>query len=127
MTDRKYHVLVIEDNEDIVIMLKTMLEMKGYQVTTAIDLADPVKLVGDTKPDIVLMDMLLSGSDGREICKLLKAAGPAISSIPIIMLSAHPNARKECLDAGADHFLEKPFDMMHFFEMIEKALKQKNS
>jgi CheY-like chemotaxis protein len=127
MTDRKVHVLVIEDNEDIVIMLKTMLEMKGYRVTSVIDLADPLKAVRDAGPDVILMDMLLSGSDGREICKVLKTAPSPISVIPVIMLSAHPNAREECLKAGADRFLEKPFDMTAFFETIDHALKQKNS
>jgi CheY-like chemotaxis protein len=127
MTARKEHVLVIEDNEDIVIMLKTMLEMNGYRVTTEVNLEDPLMTVRNTAPDVILMDMLLSGSDGSEICKLLKAAPPPIAAIPVIMISAHPNARKKCIEAGADQFLEKPFDMTAFFETIDKVLKQKNS
>ncbi len=127
MTSNKDHVLVIEDNEDIVLMLRTMLEMKGYQVSTRMNVADPLELIMELKPDVVLTDMLLSGADGREICKLIKGSGDAIARIPVIMISAHPNAKKECLAAGADHFLEKPFDMGVFFKTVEKALNQKNS
>lgn len=127
MTNNNDHVLVIEDNEDIVVMLKTMLEMKGYRVTATMELKDPLTLIRNVSPDLLLMDMLLSGADGRDICKLVKQSGGLIANLPVIMISAHPDAKKECLAAGADYFLEKPFDMDVFFKVVENALKQKNS
>lgn len=126
MTNNNHHVLIIEDNEDIVIMLKTMLEMKGYQVSTTMELNEPLATIMNFSPDLLLMDMLLSGADGRDICKLVKQPGGPIAHMPVIMISAHPDARKECLAAGADYFLEKPFDMEVFFKVVENALKQKN-
>lgn len=116
-------ILIIEDNEDIMTMLKAMLEMKGYSVSTNLDVFEIEASIKEQAPDAILMDMLLSGIDGREICKLLKAHHDQLAKIPVIMISAHPNAKKECLEAGADYFLEKPFDMEVFFKLIEKALQ----
>ena len=65
--------------------------------------------------------MLLSGADGREICMKLKA-NPDFAQIPIIMISAHPEARQKCLEAGANYFVEKPFEMNEILEMVATAL-----
>jgi CheY-like chemotaxis protein len=118
MPDRTLHILIIDDNEDILMMLGTMLKMKGYQVTKKDSAHDLVDFLSVTKPDIIMMDMLLSGSDGREVCKELKSHHD-LAAIPLIMISAHPSARRECQEAGADHFLEKPFEMKDVFEAIE--------
>jgi DNA-binding response OmpR family regulator len=116
----KPHVLAIEDNEDILSMLDDMLTLEGYSVTTKKDANDLEALIKVVSPDIILMDMLLSGVDGRDICKDLKSKDE-FSAIPIIMLSAHPEAKEICLKAGADYFLSKPFDMEDLFEAVEKA------
>ncbi len=114
-------ILIIDDNEDIVMMLKAMLSLKGYQVevrTNPIGLKEHLKSL---TPDLILMDMLLSGADGREICEELKADS-SFSAIPILMISAHPSAKEDCLAAGTDHFLAKPFEMKDLFAMVQKAL-----
>jgi DNA-binding response OmpR family regulator len=126
MTAGKSHILIIEDNEDILNMLKAMLEMKGYSVSTRLNVFEVEASIKELAPDAILMDMLLSGVDGREICKLLKAHHDELAKIPVIMISAHPNAKKECLEAGADYFLEKPFDMEVFFKLIDKALNKED-
>ena len=126
MTEVKSHILIIEDNEDIMNMLTAMLQMKGYQVSAELNVFEIESSIKKLAPDVILMDMLLSGLDGREICKLLKAHHDGLAKIPVIMISAHPNAKKECLEAGADYFLEKPFDMEVFFKLIEKALQKAN-
>ncbi len=126
MNEDKPHILIIEDNEDIMNMLTAMLQMKGYKVSTKLDHFDIESSIKELDPGLILMDMLLSGFDGREICKLLKAHHDGLAKIPVIMISAHPNAKKECLEAGADYFLEKPFDMDVFFKVIEKALQETN-
>jgi len=65
--------------------------------------------------------MLLSGGDGRVICKSLKD-NPELAHIPVLMISAHSYAKKECLDSRADAFLEKPFDMQDFLNTVKKSL-----
>lgn len=117
------HILIIDDNEDIVMMLKAMLGMKGYQVEVKTNTIQLKEYIESHTPDLILMDMLLSGADGREICEELKA-DPRFSSIPIIMISAHPSAEEDCLAAGTDYFLAKPFEMKDLFSMVRKALEK---
>lgn len=121
MLKEKHHILIIDDNEDILFMLKAMLEMKGFNITSK-DSPENIELFIETiSPDLILMDMLLSGADGREVCKKIKM-NKAIAHIPIIMISALPDADVSCLEAGTDYFLGKPFEMTDLFNTVEKAL-----
>jgi CheY-like chemotaxis protein len=122
MTTDQLHILVIDDNEDILFMLQAMLQYKGYKIYTKDNTNQLEQNIAELSPDIILMDMLLSGADGREICRQLKS-NEQFASIPIIMLSAHPHARTECLAAGANYFVEKPFEMNDLFQVVEAAEK----
>lgn len=121
MVNEQYHILVIDDNEDILFMIKAMLEMKGYKVTPK-NHPENIELVIETiMPDIILMDMLLSGADGREVCKKIKT-NAVISKIPVIMISALPDAGDSCMAAGANYFLGKPFEINDIFKTVATAL-----
>ena len=115
------HILLIDDNKDIVLMIKTMLNLKSFNVSINEDFDNIESTVRELAPDIILMDMLLSGQDGCQICKQLKA-NPEFSHIPILMISAHPEGKKKCEEAGANFFLEKPFEMKKLFEAIDDVL-----
>lgn len=104
------HILIVDDNKDLLTMLTAMLKTRGYSISVSETAEGIVALIKEIRPDIVLMDMLLSGADGREICRAIKA-DKEIASIPLMMLSAYPQAITDCLQAGADEFIEKPFDM----------------
>ncbi|MEI9806787.1 MAG: response regulator [Bacteroidota bacterium] len=121
MTIGQSHILVIDDNEDILVMIETLLKFNGYKVTIRSNVENIESFIKELSPDAILMDMLLSGADGREVCKQLKS-NTAFSHIPVIMISAHPLARAECLKAGANYFLEKPFEMQDLFEVIHDAV-----
>lgn len=114
-------ILIIDDNEDIVFMLEAMLKLKGYKIDVKTNPERLEDYLHSTKPDVILMDMLLSGSDGREICMQLKA-NDSFADIPVIMISAHPTAKDDCLEAGADFFLAKPFDMKNLYAKVLEAL-----
>lgn len=120
MRNKQLHILIIDDNEDILFMMQAMLNHKGYKVTVKEDTRELDAAVKALSPDIIMMDMLLSGADGREICKKLKE-NVAFSGIPVIMLSAHPQAQTECIQAGANYFIEKPFEMAALMEIIAAA------
>ena len=120
MPNSHKHILVIDDNEDILLMLKTMLELKRYKVSIRDNAEGIENTISDLKPNIIIMDMLLSGIDGRDVCRALKE-NPATSNIPLLMISAHPNANDTCLAAGADYFLSKPFDMNDLFDKVSLA------
>jgi len=82
-------------------------------------MAQQVLSKGDV--DLIIMDMLLSGVNGTDLCVDLKK-NPATSRIPVIMISAHPNAKEICLEAGADEFISKPFDMNDILSKIDGLL-----
>lgn len=124
MANENYQILVIDDNEDILFMLKTMLQMKGYKVTVKENAENIESFIETMLPDVILMDMLLSGTDGREVCKNLKE-NPNIKNIPVIMISALPQADKLCLENGANYFLGKPFEMTDLLQTVSKALAEK--
>ena len=122
MADNNKKIMIIDDNEDIVTMIKLMLEMKGFSVIVKMNINGLEDLIRETMPNLIIMDMLLSSADGRNICKSFKN-NKMLASIPLLMISAHPNAKEECLNAGADMFLAKPFDVKDFFTTVEKSLQ----
>ena len=116
-------ILVVDDDPDIGVMLKLMLEYKGYNAVIA-DRADKAEEITQTNNDIqlIIMDMLLSGVNGTDLCAQFKH-DQKTKNIPILMISAHPNARDVCMDAGADDFMVKPFDMDDILSRIGGLLK----
>lgn len=103
-------ILVIDDDPDIGIMVKMMLEYKGYAVTV-LETPEPAsQLLRTGNIDIVIMDMFLSGYNGIDICTSVKK-DTSLAHIPFIMMSAHPDAKKICIAAGADDFVSKPFEL----------------
>lgn len=115
------HILVVDDDPDIGTMIRMMLEYKGYRVTL-LERAEKVgEILSANKINLIIMDMLLSGMNGTDICVALKK-DPVTASIPIIMISAHPNARELCLHAGADDFIAKPFEMKDILSKISRLI-----
>jgi CheY-like chemotaxis protein len=122
MQSQKKKVLVVDDEADILEFLKVILEDEGYTVVTT-DKDDYLeKLQDDTLPDLILLDLLLSGKDGREIVKYLKS-NEKTHQIPVIMFSAHPSAREITKQAGADDFVAKPFEIDLFLKKVAQYLK----
>jgi DNA-binding response OmpR family regulator len=116
-------ILVIDDEPDILEFLKDLLEEEGYTVVT-IDKADyEEKLYAGSLPDLILLDLLLSGKDGRTIVKQLKSQEDT-KHIPVIMFSAHPDAEETTRAAGADDFLAKPFELDELLEKVHLLVEQ---
>ena len=76
MANRKRHILIIDDNEDIVNMMRLMLQMKNYDVSAQMSVTGLEETLNKTWPDLIIMDMLLSGADGRVVCRFLKRQRP---------------------------------------------------
>jgi len=117
-------ILVLDDDPDIGIMIKMMLEYKGYSVVVTDRAEKAEEILSTEQMDLIIMDMLLSGVNGTDICTSLKQ-NPNTSSLPIIMISAHPNAKQICLDAGANEFMAKPFDIMDMLSKINRLISGK--
>ena len=117
-------ILVLDDDPDICIMIKMVLDYYGYDAMDAENEENATKIILSNHVDLVIMDMLLSGADGTDICRRLKL-DKETSSIPILMFSAHPTAKETCLAAGADDFISKPFEMSDMMEKISFYLERK--
>ena len=118
MTDSAKRILVVDDDPDIVLVLVSLLEEAGYEVTTAERRDDLARLGEGALPDLIVLDLYLSGQDGRQVARHLKAQ-EATQRIPILMLSAHPDAAREAEAAGADGFLPKPFDLDTLLKTVD--------
>lgn len=121
MSPKPAHILIIEDNEDILLMLQTMLKMNGHTASVKKNTDNIYHAIRSLSPDLIIMDMLLSGADGRDICQQLKT-NDSHADIPVIMMSAHPVAKHNCLAAGANYFIAKPFDMEEMLQTIASAV-----
>ena len=117
-------ILVLDDDPDICIMIKMVLDYYGYDAMDAENEENARKIISSNHVDLLIMDMLLSGVDGTDICRQLKQ-DKETSSIPILMFSAHPTAKETCLAAGADDFISKPFEMNDMMEKISFFLERK--
>lgn len=111
-------ILIADDNPAIVEAIALILEEFGYSVTTTSDGQTIYKMKKDL-PDLLLLDIWMSGQDGRKICSYLKKHS-LTKNIPIVMISASNSIEKSAREAGADDFLSKPFDMQDLLQMIHK-------
>lgn len=119
MKSKPKKILVVDDEPDILEFLELILTDEGYVVASSGKGEYLEKLQDGDPPDLILLDMLLSGKDGREIIRYLKSQEET-KHIPIIMFSAHPSAEGTARAAGADDFLAKPFDMDVLLEKLAK-------
>lgn len=114
-------IYVIDDDSGIVDVMKIILEEHGYKVDTSMDSNDIFRMIDKAIPDIVLLDILMYGKSGPEIVRSLKNRDKT-RNIPVIMVSAQEDIRKIAESAGADDYLEKPFNINDLLKIIEKHL-----
>jgi CheY-like chemotaxis protein len=122
MGNAKKKILVADDNPAILDALKIMLEEEGYEVETTVDGAT-VQDIKEPLPDLLLLDIGMSGIDGRNVCKLLKSA-VATKHIPVIMISATKDIKQIAKDSGADDCVSKPFQMEHLLAIVAKYVNK---
>ena len=115
-------ILIIEDEEPILAFLKRGLTYEGYSVETALDGQEGLVKARERPPALVILDWMLPGLDGLEVCRRLRAAG----GVPILMLTAKDAVedRVEGLDAGADDYLVKPFEFDELLARIRALLRR---
>lgn len=115
-------ILIIEDDEAILAFLRRGLGFEGYEVETAETGQKGLAFVGGNRPDLVVLDWMLPGMDGLEVCKRLRATG----KIPILMLTAKDSVSDRVLglDAGADDYMVKPFNLDELLARIRALLRR---
>ena len=121
------NILVIEDEPSVAIALRDSLESEGYQVQTAKDGSEGLRLasvnVGDDGPELIILDLMLPKISGLEVCQRLRRAGV---ETPVIMLTARGAASDAAfgLKLGADDYIPKPFDVGELLARVEAVLRR---
>lgn len=114
-------ILIIDDDPDILDAIKLVLEHSDYRILSTTDGGKTHTLAKNQQPDLIILDYLLSGENGQKICLNLKQT-KSTQHIPIIIVSAHPDAKKSAITNGADAFIPKPFTLTTLLSEVESLI-----
>jgi DNA-binding response OmpR family regulator len=117
---REARILVVDDEPQIRRVVCSMLATKGYEVVDASTGEDALKLLRSEKYDLVLLDNILPGITGIEVCREIRAD----SDMAIIVMSAGHRTKAQALNAGANDYLKKPFGVSELFACVDSNLKR---
>ena len=115
-------VLIVDDNNDILWVVETILKRYGFDVMTTLRGEEVLSRTRKFSPQLILLDVFLSGIDGIEICNTLKST-PETKDIPVIMFSAHTNFSEIKKFCKADDFVAKPFDTNELVKKINHQIE----
>ena len=123
----KETVLIVDDEESILKLVKYNLENEGYRTATAASGESALSQAFEIKPDIIVLDLMLPGLNGLEVCRLL-SKDERTSSIPVLMLTARSDDSDiiEGLEAGADDYITKPFSPKILIARLKTVLRRKH-
>jgi len=114
-------ILVVDDNEDCRLALKSFLEASGYMVSEAADGQEAVERARETNPDLILLDIMMPGVDGLEAARRIRRASD-VDGVRIVAISAMEGAEKASIAAGCDACISKPLDMGEFSSRVGRWL-----
>lgn len=119
----KHKILIVDDNQKIVDVVQAYLEKDGYRVLTALNGLDALELARHRHPDLVVLDLLLPGMDGLDVCRVLRGEG---NEVPIIMLTAKTTEADKLigLELGADDYVTKPFSPRELVARVRAVLRR---
>ena len=119
----KSRILIVDDEADLVAVLRVGLEIEGFDVIEASDGEEGLRLARDKKPALMLLDLMLPKLDGYKVCRALKF-DERYKSMPILILSARSGEqdRRLALEMGADGFITKPYEMKDLVAKVKHKL-----
>jgi len=125
MTPSKPRILIVDDELDLVSVLRMGLEIEGFEVIEAMDGEEGLRRARQDRPDLMVLDLMLPKMDGYKVCRALKF-DERFRALPIIILSARSGDadRRLALDMGADQFITKPYEMSDLVARIRHYLAQ---
>lgn len=123
VTDRRHRVLVVEDEDNIALALDFLMTREGYDHARVADGALALPHIRDMHPDLVLLDIMLPGASGYEICQGVRL-DPSLADVKILMMTARGSAieKRKGLAIGADGFITKPFELKELREELRRLL-----
>lgn len=114
-------ILVIDDDKPMLEIVKSILDNEGYVVETISNWTIVFDKIRQYKPDLIILDIFISGSDGRVICKELKKS-KTTTNIPVILFSATNRLEAYTKDSNAQGYLKKPFETMELVNIVKEKL-----
>ena len=118
-------ILVVDDTPANVRLLEAVLRPRGYEMLTASSGPEALAAVARDRPDLVLLDIVMPGMDGYEVCRRIRS-GPATAFLPVVMITASGHQEKtRALEAGADDFVSKPFDKSELLARVASLARIK--
>ena len=126
MTDNKATILIVDDEEKNIKLLKAILSMEGFSIRRALDGKTALDMVAQKHPDLILLDVMMPGINGFDVCRKLKE-NESTRTIPILMVTAlkEKKDRLMAIEAGADDFLSKPIDAIEIQVRVKSLLRIK--
>ena len=118
-------IMVVDDETDIRFVIRKMLEKEGYEVVTAESGEEAIEILKDTRPDLILLDVMMPGLDGWETCTKIKSNKKTMQT-PVVMLTAktaEEDKIKALDECGAQWHISKPIDRPKFIETVKWLLK----
>jgi phosphate regulon transcriptional regulator PhoB len=118
-------IYIVEDEKDIVDLLQYNLEKEGYRVLSSLDGSEAIKRIPEKTPDLILLDLMLPGTDGLTVCRTLKN-DPKTAHIPVVMLTAKGEESDKVvgLELGADDYITKPFSVKEVMARVKAVLRR---
>jgi len=121
----KKKVLVVDDEPDIVRLVEISLKLCNYEVATAGNGKDALRMIKEAPPDLVLLDVMMPEMSGYEVCQAIRS-NPATKALPVVMLTAkgQKGDAEKGLEVGADDYIIKPFDPYDLGEQVSRFLQK---
>ncbi len=122
---QKKRIILVEDEEDIAAFIKLQADISGYQLHVEVDGINGVKAIDRERPDLVVLDIMLPGLNGFDVCRRMKS-NPELKNIPIIIISAKSEELDVVLglELGADDYVAKPFSPKVLFSRVKAILRR---
>jgi CheY-like chemotaxis protein len=118
-------ILVVDDNPDNAHIIRDYLEARGYPITVAYNGDEAVKAFEEVKPALVLLDVMMPGRDGWQVCRDIKGHPTLGKHVRVVMVTALDDwvNKRQALQTGADDFVEKPFELSKLAATVERNIK----
>lgn len=117
-------ILAVDDETDVLLIIKTALQCEGFEVMTATNGADALAVARDTPPDLVILDVMMPGMSGFDVLRELKA-DERTCTVPVIMLTGVSEKKRigEALASGTDYYIIKPFEFADLLAKVNEVLE----
>ena len=119
-------ILVVDDDHDLLLVIQSLLQQKGFEVEINSNWEEANIKIESFQPQVILLDVFLTGIDGLEICKQLKSK-PNTKHIPILIFSGYPRLAEKIYEYGADDFITKPFELKDLIHKVHSVISRSTS